>query len=79
MLLKGYLFLSNKLENVETKKLYCFRYLKIDYEVPTELIQKIAVIELEFLDKSYIQEVNFFVVDVTKLTKFRKIEGNFLN
>lgn len=59
--------------------MFCFRYLKIDYEVPTDLIQKIAVIDFEFLDKSYIQEVNFFVVDVTKLTDFRQIESIFLN
>jgi hypothetical protein len=42
---------------------YCFRYLKSQYEITTEEVQKIAVVNIELLDKPYIQEIHFFVLD----------------
>lgn len=36
------------------------------YEITTEEVQKIAVVNIELIDKPYIQEIQFFVVDVSK-------------
>ncbi|XP_060838321.1 uncharacterized protein LOC132920168 [Rhopalosiphum padi] len=48
-------------ESIENAAL---RYLKSQYEITTEEVQKIAVVNIELLDKPYIQEIHFFVLDV---------------
>lgn len=42
-----------------------------------EQLQKIAVVDIEFIDNSHIQEIHFFVVDVTKLINMPQFEGRF--
>ncbi|XP_027837844.1 putative nudix hydrolase 1 [Aphis gossypii] len=52
-------------ESIENAAL---RYLKMHYEITTEEVQKIAVVNIELIDKPYIQEIQFFVVDISKST-----------
>uniref|UniRef100_A0A2H8TVJ5 Oxidized purine nucleoside triphosphate hydrolase n=1 Tax=Melanaphis sacchari TaxID=742174 RepID=A0A2H8TVJ5_9HEMI len=52
-------------ESIENAAL---RYLKSHYEVTTEELQKIAVVNIEFIDKPCIQEIHFFVIDISKST-----------
>jgi len=61
-----------------TLNLYCFRYLKSNYEVTTEEVQKIAVINVELIDTPSIKEIHMFVLDVSKLKKFTLTNGRFL-
>jgi len=65
----------------DTLNLYCFRYLKSNYEITTEVVPKMAVVNVELTDiysmPSIIQEIHMFVMDVSK--KFTQTNGRFLN
>jgi len=49
------------------------------YEITTEEVQKIAVVNIELIDKPYIQEIQFFVVDISKSTNAILTNGKFFN
>lgn len=49
------------------------------YEITTEEVQKIAVVNIELIDKPYIQEIQFFVVDISKSTNATLTNGKFFN
>lgn len=61
------------------KSFYCFRYLKMHYKITTEEIQKIAIVNIELIDKPYIQEIQFFVVDISKSTNATLSNGKIFN
>lgn len=42
-------------------------------------IQKIAVIDVELIDKSCIQEIHFFIVDISKLMNYSQVKGRFIS
>jgi hypothetical protein len=52
--------------------------LKSHYKIHDAVkVQKIAVVDIEFIDKQFIQEINVFVLDVSKINKYLQNEGNF--
>lgn len=57
---------------------FCLRYLKSYYKIDAIDVQKIAVVNIELIDKPCIQEINIFVLDVSKLTKSLQNEGKIL-
>jgi len=67
----------------DTLNLYCFRYLKSNYEITIEEVPKMAVVNVELTDTyskpSIIQEIHMFVMDVSKLKKFTQTNGKFLH
>lgn len=42
-------------------------------------IQKIAFVDVELIDKPCIQEIHFFVVDISKLTNYSQVKGKLIN
>jgi len=63
----------------ETLHLFCFRYLKSNYEITTEEIQKTAVVNVELTVLPSIKEMHMFVMDVSKLKNFTLTNGTLLN
>lgn len=61
------------------QNLYCFRYLKSNYEITTEEVQKVAVVNVELIDMPSIKEIHMFVIDVSKLSNFSPSNGRVLN
>lgn len=55
------------------------RCLKSHYKIDGAVeIQKIAVVDIEVIDKEFIQEINVFVLDLSKLSNSLQNEGKFL-
>ncbi|VVC40782.1 NUDIX hydrolase domain,NUDIX hydrolase domain-like,NUDIX hydrolase, conserved site,7,8-dihydro-8- [Cinara cedri] len=62
--------------NGESIENSAIRYLEWNYGMTAEQFQKIAVVDIEFIDDSCTQEIYFFVVDVTKLINTPLIEDS---
>lgn len=41
--------------------------------------QKIAVVNVEFTDNSCIQEIHFFIADISKLTDYSQEKSRFIS